>query len=182
MNYTHLLNELNKASSFDLYRLHVAIGNEIENPKRILNIKQKLRIGMELSYFYHVENRLVKAKLLEMRQKNVVVLDHEKNKRFVIPYYMLNVGGINTEIYEYKNKESLTPNTLKVGDCVGFNKDGESIVGTIKRINHKTVSLKTNTAHQWRVAYTFLYRVYDVEIPTNTLQNETLLNMGDNHE
>ena len=30
MDYTHLLNELNKATSFDLYRLHVAIGNELE--------------------------------------------------------------------------------------------------------------------------------------------------------
>ena len=36
MDYTHLLNELNKATAFDLYRLHVAIGNELENPRRIL--------------------------------------------------------------------------------------------------------------------------------------------------
>lgn len=176
MDYTHLLNELNKATSFDLYRLHVAIGNELESPKRILSIKQKLRIGMELSYFYHVENRLVKAKLLEMRQKNVVVLDHEKNKRFVIPYYMLNVDGIDVDIYESKNTETLTANTLKVGDCVGFNKDGENIVGIIRRINHKTVTLETKSGHQWRVAYSFLYRIHDAEKSMNALQNETLLN------
>ena len=176
MDYTHLLNELNKATSFDLYRLHVAIGNEIENPKRILSIKQKLRIGMELSYFYHIENRLVKAKLLEMRQKNVIVLDHEKNKRFSIPYYMLNVDGIDVDIYESKSTETLTANMLKVGDCVGFNKDGESIVGIIKRINHKTVTLETNSGHQWRVAYSFLYRVHDAKISMPELQNQTSLN------
>ena len=56
----HLLNELNQASAFDLYCLHVAIGNELENPKRILHIKQKLRVDMDFSYFYHVEDRLVK--------------------------------------------------------------------------------------------------------------------------
>lgn len=174
MDYTHLLNELNKATSFDLYRLHVAIGNELENPKRILSIKQKLRIGMELSYFYHVENRLVKAKLLEMRQKNVVVLDHEKNKRFVIPYYMLNVDGLDVDIYEAKSTETLTANMLKVGDCVGFNKDAESIVGIIRRINHKTVTLETNSGHQWRVAYSFLYRIYDVELDMKALKAEVI--------
>ncbi len=134
---------------------------------------------MELSYFYHIENRLVNAKLLEMRPKNVVVLDHEKNKRFVIPYYMLNVDGIDIQIYESKNNDILTANTLKVGDCVGFNKEGESIVGIIKRINHKTVTLETNSGHQWRVAYSFLYRVYDAEKVTHTLSGHAHPNIHD---
>ncbi len=42
---------------------------------------------MELSYFYHVENRRVKAQWITMHQENGVVLDHGNNKRFVIPYY-----------------------------------------------------------------------------------------------
>lgn len=176
MDYTHLLNELNKATSFDLYRLHVAIANELESPKRILSIKQKLQIGMELYYFNHVENRLVKVKLLEIRQKNAVVLDSEKNRQLIAPYYVLNIDNVNVDIYESNNTETLTANMLKVGDCVGFNKDGESIVGIIKRINQKTVTLETNSGHQWRVAYSFLYRIYDAEISMNALQNKDLLN------
>lgn len=164
MDYTHLLTELNKANLFDLYRLHVAIGHELESPQRILAMKQKLHIGMELSYFYHVDNRLVKAKLLEMKQKNVVVLDHEKNKRFVLPYYMLNIDNSDIDIRTTKQKESLTPNTVKVGERVGFNKEGQSIVGVITRINHKTVTLETSMGQQWRVAYVYLYRVYDTEV------------------
>lgn len=169
MDYTHLLNELNKANSFELYRLHVAIGYELENPKRILSIKQQLRIGAELSYFHYAKNKLVKAKLLEMRQKNVVVLDHEQNKRFIIPYYMLNIEGANVEIYENKNTNVLTANTLKVGDWVGFNNNGENIIGVIKRINGKTVTLTTNEGRQWRVAYSYLYRVHDGETNINVL-------------
>lgn len=164
MDYTNLLNELNKASAFDLYRLHVAIGNELDNPKRIVAIKQQLRIGMELSYFYHVDNRLIKAKLLEMKQKNVIMLDHEKNTRLSIPYYMLNIDNFDVNIHECNNSESLTANTLKVGDCVGFNRDGKNIVGIIKRINHKTVTLETIDHGQWRVAYSYLYRVHDAEV------------------
>ena len=167
MNYTHLLNELNKASSFDLYRLYEAIGNELDNHQRILNIKQKLQIGMDLSYFYHVENRLVTVKLLEMRKKNVVVLDKNENNRIIIPYYMLNFDGIDIDIHECKN-EMLTANMLKVGDCLGFDKNGENIVGIVKRINHKTVTIETKTDHhQWRVGYSHLYRVHDIELTSD---------------
>ena len=44
----------------------MAIGNELENPKRVLSMKKKLQVGMELGYFDHVKNRLVKSKLLEI--------------------------------------------------------------------------------------------------------------------
>ena len=54
MDYTHLLEELKTATAFDLHRLHMAIGNELEDPKRILSIRQKLRIGMEINYFYYL--------------------------------------------------------------------------------------------------------------------------------
>ena len=63
MDYTLLINELNKASTFDLYRLYAAIDKELRNPIRIKLIKQKLIIGMELSYFNFVENRLFKGKI-----------------------------------------------------------------------------------------------------------------------
>lgn len=161
MDYTHLLTELNEATTFDLYRLHVAIANELENPKRVASIKQRLRNGIDLSYFNCIENRLIKVKLLEMRQKNVVVLDYEKNNRIVIPYFMLNIDQIDANIYESKSSEPLSSNSVKFGDCVGFNKDGENIVGVVKRINHKTVTIETSMGHQWRVAYSFLHRIYE---------------------
>ena len=67
MNYTNVLNELNQASLFELYRLHVAIKKELDKPSRVLEIKQKLIMGMQLSYFYHVDNLLVPATLVECR-------------------------------------------------------------------------------------------------------------------
>ena len=175
MDYTYFVNELNNATTFDLYRLYVVIDNELENPKRILRIKQQLRIGMELSYFHHAENRLVKVKLLDMRKKNAVVFDHEKNRAVAVPYYMLNIDGTDANIYESEHTKTLTANTLKVGDCVGFYKDGENIIGIIKRINQKTVTLKTNAGPQWRVSYSLLHRVHDAETTMHTLQHQTSL-------
>ena len=98
-----------------------------------------------------------------LRQKKMIVLDYEKNMSFIMPYYMANIEDIDVTIYESKNTETLTANMLKVGDCVGFDNNDERIVGIITKLNHKTVTLKTNSAHQWRVHYPALYRIHDGE-------------------
>lgn len=170
MDYTNLLNELNKASLFDLYRLYAAMGRELNNPHRIMAIKQKLRVGMELSYFHSADNRKIKAKVLEVRQKNVVVLDMEQQKNFIVPYYMLNVDDIETSIHE--NADTLTANNLKVGDCVGFNRNGQDIIGIIKRLNPKTVTLMTHSSGQWLVGYSYLFRIHEGEMLIEKLSKQ----------
>jgi hypothetical protein len=163
MDYSNLLNQLEQATLFELYRLQVAIANELENPKRLIALKRQLTIGMALSYFEPVENRSRKATLLELKQKNVIVFDHEKQHRLIIPYVMLNVNEVDTDIHRAGHAESLTANTLKVGDHVGFNNNGEPVVGVIKRLNKKTVTLVTHANEQWRAGYSHLYRVYEGE-------------------
>jgi hypothetical protein len=163
MDYNHLLKQLERASLFELYRLQVAIANELDNPERLITLKQRLIVGMTLSYFDSVENRSRTATLLELKQKNVIVFDHEKQHKLVIPYVVLNVDELDTDIHRTGHAESLTANTLKVGDSVGFNNHGEPVVGVIKRLNKKTVTLVTRANEQWRVGYAYLYRVYEGE-------------------
>lgn len=173
MNYTLLINELNKASTFDLYRLFAAIEKELRNPIRINLIKQRLIIGMELTYFNFVENRLLKAKLLELRKTHALVFEYEGNKKFIIPFAVINLDNIDTEIYNSDNSETLSSNTLKVGDSVSFHKNGEIIIGNIKRINYKTASVETKNHGIWRVSYTLLKKVAgpDYNIKSHNLQN-----------
>ncbi len=78
MEYTAILKALNEASAFDLYRLHVAIDKELDNPERIMNVKIFLRIGIETTYFCHEENRLIPVKVLELKRSYVIVKDIEK--------------------------------------------------------------------------------------------------------
>ena len=156
MDYTLLINELNKATTFDLYRLFVAIDKELRNPIRIKLIKQKLIIGMELSYFNFVQNRLLKAKLLEVRKTHALVFEYEGNKKFLIPFAVINLDNINTEIYKSNDSDSLSANTLKVGDFVSFYKNGEFIIGLVTRLNFKTVSIETEDHGKWRVSYSCL--------------------------
>ncbi len=67
MNYTLILEELGKASLFELYRLNAAIGNQLDDPTRIAAVKRALRVGQTLHWFDTAENRLVEAKLLRIK-------------------------------------------------------------------------------------------------------------------
>jgi hypothetical protein len=60
--------------------------------------------------------------------------------------------------------EKLSKNNLKLGDYVGFNKDGEQITGVVTRLNFKTMSLVTTDGRHWRVGYAHLYKIIDTEL------------------
>ncbi len=49
MNYSNIIKELDKATSFDLYRLSSAIDRMLEDPKRQLAVKQALGLVTKLS-------------------------------------------------------------------------------------------------------------------------------------
>lgn len=165
MNFTHIIDEMNKASLFDLYRLNVAINKELSNPDRINAIKKKLYLGMRLTYFESTQNRSIKCQLIEMKPTKAIVLDEEKNKHLVMPYFMLNLDHVDTFIHD--DGKRLTANMLNVGEYVGFNKDGQVIVGRIKSLNVKTASIITSSGMHWRVSYNLLHRVHNADAIIN---------------
>lgn len=172
MNYTDLLTELNKASLFDLFRLNVAIDRELENPHRLIAIKKRLNVGMHISYFNNTENRLIPSQLLTLRQKTVIVQHLEgDHRKTIVPYFMLNIENVDTEIHQNNKNEPLTANNLRVGDYVGFNYQGHSIVGVIQKLNQKTVTLIDTTGNKCRVSYSLLHRIYHSETSNSETTN-----------
>ena len=91
------------------------------------------------------------------------MLDEAEKHIWKIPYCLLNLGNVNTDIHSNRH-EKLSKNNLKIGDCVGFNKDGVQISGMITRLNYKTVSLITANHKRWRVGYSCLYKIIDAEL------------------
>jgi hypothetical protein len=174
MNYTEILNVLKTASLFDLYRLNVSIQNEMEDPERIHQLRKTIKIGDQVSYFDSNKNALIDAIILEKNTKRVQVKNIHDQKIWNIPYYFLNIR--NTQIEIQPNKEKLSKNNLRVHECVGFDKDGEQIIGMVIRLNHKTVTIATQNNKIWRVSYSFLFKVIDANIikDFNTINIETL--------
>lgn len=162
MNYSKIIDELNKASSFDLYRLSIAIGHQLENPQRFSEIKKSLTLGQKISYFHEKHNKLIEAYVTKIMRTRLLVQNIHDQHEWEIPLYSVNLDEVNTDIINPSN-ERLEKSQLRVGDMVGFqDKNNNDVNGKIIRLNPKTATIITNLNVQWRVAYKYLYLIYDV--------------------
>lgn len=162
MNYGEILEALDQASLFQLFRLHAAIGNHLDDPARIDAVKRALRPGQLIRYFAVDENRLASARLLELRRTRAVVENLEDGKRWSIPFYLINLDGHEADIAPRPNRP-LDRNRVKVGEIVSFrDRQGQEHFGEVVKLNQKTASVMVDRT-RWRVAYGLLSPVIDGE-------------------
>lgn len=118
MNYSQILEALNKASLFELYRLQQAIRRSLEDPARIRQIKNSLRVGQDIEYFEAEDNRLIEASIVELKRTKVLVKNRHDGALWNIPFYFINLDRADVAISNPAGK--LDRNTLKIGDKVAF--------------------------------------------------------------
>lgn len=160
MNFSDALKALNQASAFELYRMRAAIDRVLDEPRWLLAIQSRLRIGESVEYFDSQANTLRWGQILELRRKQAVILDQDDGRRWLIPYVAINLDGTDVQIRE-QSHQGLGRNEVAVGDVLGFvGHDQQQRSGRVVRLNDKTVTLLCGS-QQWRVAYCFLHRVVD---------------------
>ncbi len=174
MNYSKILDELSDASLFELYRLKEAIRRSLEDPVRIRNIKDSLKIGQDIEYFDSEENRLVEAIITELKRTRLLVRNRHDGKLWDIPYYHVNLDHSNIAIAGSTGK--LDRNSLKVGDKVAFkDKKGNELFGEVIKLNQKTAGVLVGTA-RWKVGYGLLSLIIEGESgnETNLIEGQRL--------
>jgi len=162
MNFSEVFQTLNQASAFDLYRLRVAIDRALDEPRWLQAIQSRLKVGQTVQFFDLRANKLKRCQVLEMRRKELVVLDLDEPMRWTLSYAAINLDGADVQIREQK-PQGLGRNEVALGDVVGFvGRDQQQRTGKIIRLNDKSVTLQCAQS-QWRVAYGLLHRVVDVD-------------------
>lgn len=157
MNYSTLQESLHRLSLFELYRLTSIINNELENPQRISEIRNSIAIGSNIEYFDETTNRIVQAIVLQKNQKRLLVSNCHDHKQWWIRYHMLNLSGPIVKPVSQK----LDRNSLSVGDRVGFEYEGQKIVGVVIKLNPKTAVILSTDNYTWKVSYTLLFPVIE---------------------
>lgn len=163
MNYSELIQLLDKASAFDLYRLRTALDNMIDDPKRLIEVKAALRLGQQVQYYDAGENKIHNVIVERIKLTRVVVRHCDNNKRWDIPLCAINVYGGDITISE-QQKPGLTKNELQVGETVGFvDQTGIEHSGKVIRLNQKTVTIDDRGMGSWRVSYSLLHKVIEAD-------------------
>ena len=160
MNFSVVLEALNQASAFELYRLRVAIQRKLDDPQWTRAIRSRLHVGQEIDYFSSTENTIRRARIDELRRKQAAVTDLGDGRRWLVDFFTINVDGMDVQVREQVAK-GLGRNEVMVGETLGFtDRDGHERSGRVQRLNDKTVTLQVGH-QQWRVAYQLLHRVVD---------------------
>jgi hypothetical protein len=163
MNYTAILDALGQASLFQLFRLNVAIRNQLDDPARIAAVKRVLRVGQTIRWFHSTENRLIEAKLLKMNRTQADVQDLADGRRWTIPFYLIDLDGQDVTIGARK-RQALDRNRLSVGDRVGFkDRQGQERFGQVVKLNPKSAAVMVDGL-RWRVSYGLLVSVIDGDL------------------
>jgi hypothetical protein len=163
MDYSKIIENLKQASLFDLYRLSVAIDHQLENPQRIAEVKKHIKPGQTISYFEPTENRLIEAKVINLKRTQLLVENTHDQQRWTIPLYWVNLDEVNTDIISSSGKR-LHKSQLRVGDMIGFrNRQNVDVYGEIIRLNQKTATIKTDSNKEWLVGYEWLRLIIDGE-------------------
>lgn len=177
MDYSKIVEELQKASLFDLYRLQAAISRLLENPEGIEAIRNQLKPGQQITYFDAIENREIEARIVKLKRTRLLVENQKDKKRWDIPFYYINLAWVDTEIKTSSSSVGLDKSQLKLGDKVGFlDEQNNDLYGEVVRLNQKTATVILEDKTEWRVPYRLLYPVIEGEriIGTKLIEGKVL--------
>ncbi len=161
MNYSRIIDDLNSASLFDLFRLSVAIHQQLDEPQRIEQVRAKLRPGMEITFFDGERNHLVKARVLKLNRTRLDIHNLLDHRDWSIRYCTVNLDKVETDINPNKTK-GISRTQLKIGDSVGFcDRQNQEKYGRVIGLNQKTASILVNERDKWRVAYSLLFPIIE---------------------
>lgn len=162
MDYTAILEALNKASLFDLHRLQSAIYQELINPVRVEQVKAQLKVGQSISYFDPQTNGLIDAVILKIQKTRCLIRNVKDQKNWNIPFYYLNLDNVDTVIQPEPHSPGIPKSALQIGARVGFkDRNHNEVFGEVIRLNPKTATVKVSEQHTWLVHYQHLFPVID---------------------
>ena len=161
MNYQELMALLDQASAFDLYRISQVLNDMIDDPKRIIEVRSKLRQGMRVEFFDTRLRKAVPVTIEAIKQTRATARD-DQNRRWDVPFCAINVRDIDPNAPITPPVESgPSKSDFCVGETVAFvDRSGLEQSGVILRLNRKTATVQGHGI-SWRVGYDLMHKVFD---------------------
>ncbi|WP_321795287.1 hypothetical protein [Caballeronia sp. J97] len=161
----NILDSLRQAPSAELYRLYLTIGKMLDDPRRVLEVRQRMHIGMTVRYIG--DNPLgppSEGTITELRHTQAVVQDNMTRRRCAMLYAAILLDVTAAPIQNEAPPARPRSEEFFIGDTVGFtDKHLNERVGTVVRLNSKTASIAvTDSEGHWRVSYSLLRKIFDV--------------------
>jgi hypothetical protein len=157
-----LMNTLESAPDLDLLRLRTAIDHLLQNPKRILAIRQQLHTGQEVEFWSLRDRRVHRGRIAQFKPEQLLIHVQEPRAEYFWVEYAAILFDASSTPPSAPPRSTLSRADFAVGDTVGFEgRDLIQHVGTIARLNQKSATVSCPEG-EWRVSYSLLHRVVDL--------------------
>lgn len=93
INFDEVMQFLQSASTYELFRLKHYIGNEIASPIRTEQIKAQLRVGQRVEYFSTRSQALHSGVVCKTNIKYAVIDADDGTGRWNVAYYSININS-----------------------------------------------------------------------------------------
>lgn len=162
MDYSNIIKELDEASLFDIYRLSCALNQELASAKRVDDVKSKLVVGQDISWFNFQSNREERATVLRCNKSRVLVHNFSDNQKWNVYYSAINMQAVEVDI-TLNQKVGLRKIELSLGEVVAFlDNYNKTIYGQVIKLNPKTARVDVGEC-TWDVGYGLLRKTADLE-------------------
>ena len=162
MNYEDLIKLLDQSSAFDLYRLSLILDDMIDDPRRIIQAKSKLRLGQQVDFLDGKTHQITRVTVIQIKQTRIKAKD-ETGRTWDLPLCAINTADTDSTLSEIGQSSNASKADFAKGDHVAFSdQNGMEHTGKIIRLNRKTATIQTSEG-EWRVDYVFLNKVIEVE-------------------
>ena len=162
-----IIQELETASSYELWRIHCMIDVMLTDPHRTQTLKQQLIPGMKEHHFDSRTNTLMEATVLQIKKTQAIVKNTHNQQRWGVPFYMLTPDETDPLVLYPTSQKKGDRSTFQRGDWVGWHsKFGYDLFGEIIKLNPKRAKIRLKTGEHWIVSYSMLFSVTEGSIAT----------------
>ncbi|MCO6455609.1 MAG: hypothetical protein J5I93_09975 [Pirellulaceae bacterium] len=163
-----LLDALGRASSLELFQLQSIIERMLADPRRIIAVRVNMHLGQTVRFLDWREGQMRSAKVVEMRDAQVVLHELASRREWKLPYAAVEPPTTRAATGQ---PEAVEPPAMplpqrgdfRCGEKVAFeDRHLTTQVGTIIRINQRTATIDTGNGHTWRVGFALLRHVVDI--------------------
>lgn len=157
MDLHDLMNSLQQASDLDLLRLRTAIDHLLQNPTRILAVRQRLNVGQEVDYWNLRHNRMQHGRIVQLKADQALIQTEPPSPLWWVSYAAIQLDPNHSPTPKPPRQPQRA--TFTVGQTVSF--EGRDLInhlGSIVRLNQKTATV-TCDGQEWRVPYSMLHLV-----------------------
>ncbi|GAG16289.1 unnamed protein product, partial [marine sediment metagenome] len=106
-----------KLNLYELYRLRTLLWDEVGNPARIRDAKNRFKEGDRVEWFNGKENKMQFAQVLDKNPKTVKLRNEDDQEIWIVYYHSLNLSKSEFEL-TFDSNQKLTKQHCSIGDNV----------------------------------------------------------------